>query len=86
MSELITLQEVASCLRVTEKTVHRLLWRGAVPATKMGHQWRFDKNLFDEQLYRNTVGIKVGILVTDDGIVMALLEETLGNHGKSIDL
>lgn len=66
--------------------MHRLLRRGAIPAANMGHQWRFDKNLLDEQLYRNTVGIKVSILVTDDGIFRVLLEETLGNHGKSIDL
>ncbi|MBI2869335.1 MAG: helix-turn-helix domain-containing protein, partial [Chloroflexi bacterium] len=40
MTELMTLEEVASYLRVTEKTVYRLVDRRAIPAAKVGHQWR----------------------------------------------
>ena len=38
MLELMTLQEVANYLRVTKKTIHRLLGSGKIPATKVGSQ------------------------------------------------
>ena len=58
MTELMTLKEVADYLRVTEKTVYRLLGRGVIPATKVGHQWRFAKASIVEWLQRKSVGGK----------------------------
>ena len=55
--ELMTLQEVAVYLRVTDKTIYRLLKQGSIPATKVGHQWRFDKASIDEWLQRKSVGV-----------------------------
>ena len=50
----LTLKEVALYLRVTEKTVHRLLDRNAIPATKLGKLWRFRKDDIDEWLQGNS--------------------------------
>ncbi len=85
MAELMTIEEVADYLRVTEKAVYRLLKRGHIPATKVGRQWRFEKNSIDEWLRQHSVGTKAAILVVDDEeIVQALFKETLGELGHTV--
>jgi excisionase family DNA binding protein len=42
--ELMTVEEVATFLRIEETTVRRLAARGALPgAVKIGFQWRFNR-------------------------------------------
>jgi len=85
MTELMTLEEVASYLRVTDKTVYGLLKRRDIPATKVGHQWRFDKVSIDEWLHRNSVDAKASILVVDDEkIVRSLFKDTLEELGHRV--
>jgi len=85
MTQLMTLREVADYLRVTEKTIYRLLRRGKIPATKVGNQWRFDKTLVDEWLQRNSVGAKANILVIDDEeVIRALFKGTLEELGHRV--
>ena len=85
MIELITVREVAAYLRVTEKTIYRLLRQGKIPATRVGHSWRFDKALIDEWLYRSSVGTKANILVVDDEeMIRVLFREVLENSGHSV--
>ena len=86
MTELMTLQEVADSLRVTKKTIYRLLRRGKIPATKVGHQWRFDKTLVDEWLQRSSVGAnKANILVVDDEeTIRTLFKDTLEELGHRV--
>jgi excisionase family DNA binding protein len=85
MPELMTLHEVAKYLRVTTKTVSRMLQSGKIPATKVGRQWRFNKSSIQEWLNKKTSGIKARILVVDDEeIIRKLLEETLRELGHSV--
>ena len=85
MTQLMTVQEVAAYLRVTEKTIYRLLKRGRIPATKVGHQWRFDKSSIDEWLQRKSVGGNATILVVDDEEMIRLLfKETLEELGHKV--
>ena len=85
MTELMTLQEVADYLRVTEKTIYRLLERGNIPASKVGHQWRFDRGLIDGWLQRSSARVKANILVIDDEEVIRLLfKETLEELGHEV--
>jgi len=85
MIELMTVEEVARYLRVTDKTIYRLLKRGDISATKVGHQWRFDKAAIDEWLQRNSVGTKATILVVDDEeIIRTLFKETLEELGHTV--
>jgi len=85
MTELMTVEEVADYLRVTKKTIYRLLERGTIPATKVGRQWRFDRSLIDEWLHQNSVGAKADILVVDDEeIIRALFKETLEELGHRV--
>jgi excisionase family DNA binding protein len=85
MAELMIVEEVASYLRVTEKTIYKLLKRGDIPATKVGRQWRFDKNSIDDWLNHNSVGSKANILVIDDEeAIRALFKKTLEELGHRL--
>jgi len=85
MAKLMTVGEVADYLRVTEKTIYRLLEKGRIPATKVGRQWRFDVRLIDKWLQKNAAQVKANILVVDDEEVIRLLfKETLEELGHKV--
>jgi excisionase family DNA binding protein len=85
MTELMTLQEVASYLRVTTKTIYRLLEKGGIPAAKVGHQWRFLRPSIDEWLGASTTVVKPSVLVVDDDeIIRLLFQETLVERGYEV--
>jgi excisionase family DNA binding protein len=44
----MTVDEVASYLKVHPATIYRLLKRGALPAFKVGYDWRFSKEAIDD--------------------------------------
>jgi excisionase family DNA binding protein len=46
--EIMTTQEVAEYLRLTEATIYKLAQAGEIPAMKVGRAWRFRKDLIDE--------------------------------------
>jgi len=85
MAKLMTVGEVADYLRVTEKTIYRLLEKGRIPATKVGRQWRFDARLIDKWLQKNSAKEKATILVVDDEEVVRLLfKDTLEELGHRV--
>ena len=45
--EVLTIPDVASLLKVTEKTVYSLVRKGDLPAFKVGGQWRFRRTAID---------------------------------------
>ena len=45
--EVLTLPEVAACLKVTERTIYRLAGAKKIPAFKVGGVWRFSKAEID---------------------------------------
>ena len=61
MAKLMKLEEVADYLRVAEKTIYRLIDKRGIPATKVGHQWRFDKADIDTWLRQNSIDTKVRV-------------------------
>ncbi len=48
--ELLTVEELAEYLKVTTKTIYRLLKKGDIPSTKVGHLHRFIKSDINEWL------------------------------------
>ena len=85
MTELMTLKEVATYLRVTKKTIYRLLERGDIPATKVGRQWRFGKASIDVWLHQHSPKTAANILVIDDDeTICSLFEDTLEETGHTI--
>lgn len=87
VADLMTLSEVANYLRVTQKTIHRLLDKNAIPAMKVGHQWRFDKAKIDNWLYENSVGIRakkaVVLVIDDDESICSLFKDILDSKGHT---
>lgn len=83
MPELMTVEEVAAYLRVNEKTVYRLLKSGKIPATRVGHQWRFDKSSIESWLQRSTAKAKI-LVIDDEEIVRLLFKETLERLGHQV--
>jgi excisionase family DNA binding protein len=85
VAELMTLEEVANYLRVTEKTVYRLLDKHGIPSTRIGHLWRFDKAVIDTWLYQSSTWAGARILVIDDDeTICSLFKDTLEEVGYRV--
>ena len=85
MTELMTLEEVGNYLRVTKKTIYRLLERRGIPATKVGRQWRFDKTSIDVWLRQSSAETAANILVIDDDeTICSLFKDTLEEAGHTV--
>ena len=85
MMELMTLEEVANYLRVTKKTIYRLLERRSIPTIKVGRQWRFDKASIDAWLRQSSPKAAASILVIDDDeTVCSLFKDTLEGAGHTV--
>jgi excisionase family DNA binding protein len=85
VAELMTLEEVAQYLRVTEKTIYRLLDKRGVPAARVGHQWRFDKAVIDTWLRQSSTEAEARILVIDDDeTICSLFKDTLEDAGYKV--
>jgi excisionase family DNA binding protein len=50
MSDIMTTREVAEYLRTSVETIKRMARRGALPAAKLGRNWRFRKADIDDWL------------------------------------
>jgi hypothetical protein len=50
-SEVLTLSEAAAFLRIPEDQLHLLATKQAVPARKVGDEWRFLKKALEDWLY-----------------------------------
>ena len=85
MAQLMTVEELAEYLRITKRTIYRLLKRGKIPAVQVGHKWRFDKETIDNWLHPKMESEKARILVIDDDPVIGLLcKEALEGSGHTI--
>jgi excisionase family DNA binding protein len=51
---LLTTAQVAEYLKVDKFTVYRLVTQKNIPAFKVGNQWRFNKDMIDAWLLRNS--------------------------------
>ena len=85
MAELMTVEELVAYLRVTKKTIYRLLKRGEIPAIKVGRQWRFNKTSIDEWIINKPAETRAYILVVDDDeTIRSLFKETLEELGHEV--
>jgi len=85
MMPLMTVEELGEHLRVTKRTIYRMLKRGAIPALKVGHKWRFDKEAIDKWLRQQAIGTRLRILVVDDDPIIArLFREALEGAGYTV--
>ena len=50
VSEVMTIQDLATYLKVSKSTLYKLVREGKVPSQKVGKHWRFHKEAIDEWL------------------------------------
>jgi len=55
--EYITVEELADALKVSPRTIQRIIDRKELPAIRIGRQWRFRRQWVDEWLKSNTVNV-----------------------------
>ncbi len=48
--QIMTLEELASYLKISKSTVYKLAQEGRIPGQKLGKQWRFGKQAIDDWL------------------------------------
>ncbi|MCM8757743.1 MAG: helix-turn-helix domain-containing protein [Candidatus Omnitrophica bacterium] len=53
--KLLTIDELASYLRVSRRTIYEWLKKGKIPAVKLVGQWRFKKDRIDAWLESQTL-------------------------------
>ena len=81
----MTLEEVADYLRVTKRTIYRLVEKHIIPARKVGRQWRFDKASIDAWLSQSLPETAANILVIDDDeTICSLFRDTLEVTGHTV--
>ena len=84
-NEYMTLGEVADYLRVTRKTIYRMIERRAIPTVKVGRQWRFSKNSVDSWLSQNALEEMASILVIDDDAnICSFVRDALEPEGINV--
>jgi excisionase family DNA binding protein len=57
--EYITVEELAKNLKVSARTIQRIINRKQIPAIRIGRQWRFRKEWVEEWLENNTVNLEI---------------------------
>ena len=45
--EILTIKQVADCLKVNERAIYKLAHEGGIPAVKIANQWRFRRSMID---------------------------------------
>jgi excisionase family DNA binding protein len=55
LSPIMTIAEVAAYLGLHELTVRRLAREGAIPALKLGRQWRVKRDLLEKWIERRSL-------------------------------
>ncbi|MBN1317209.1 MAG: helix-turn-helix domain-containing protein [Anaerolineales bacterium] len=48
--QILTVEELASYLRLSTATIYRMAQTGEMPAKRVGRSWRFSQTLIDEWL------------------------------------
>ena len=85
MRKLMTVEELADYLRLSERTIYRLLKEGYIPGIKVGARWRFNQEVID--WWSNPVegSKKLRILVIGNTPAVCLvIRETLEGQGHTI--
>src|SRR5262245_48837883 len=74
-SEVLTLEEVASYLRLPPEAIEREAVEGQIPGRRIDHRWRFLKTAVDEWLRRQdgrSIALRQFGALTDDERLAAL--------------
>ena len=73
MKEVMTLEEVAEYLQVSQKSILRMAQSGKIPAAKVASQWRFMRSVVDDWLMaqmeipsvRSSASVRLGFVARE---------------------
>lgn len=54
----LTIDELADYLKMGRTKLYRMAQEGAIPASKVGNQWRFDREEIDDWMKRQRPALK----------------------------
>jgi len=81
----MTTKEAAEYLRLNYMTVYKLAQRGKIPATKVGGNWRFKKDILDDWIARQATAVEgIVLVVDDDPRVRQVLEDVIAAQGYRV--
>lgn len=88
MDSILTLKEMAQLLKMNERTVLKMAQTGAIPAAKIGSQWRFKRELVDHWLDDRMLGKaeRATRLAAPDTTVLTPLPDMLDERLVKLDL
>ena len=85
MDRLMTTKEAAEYLRLNYMTVYKLAQKGKIPATKVGGNWRFKKEILDDWITRQATAVQGLVLVVDDDPrVREVLQDVIEAQGYRV--
>jgi excisionase family DNA binding protein len=85
LNELMTVKEAATYLRLNYMTIYKLAQKRRIPATKVGGNWRFKKEILDDWLERNATTEQGTVLVVDDDpAIKDILKEMTQKQGYTV--
>ena len=85
MNSLMTVKEVAQYLKLNYMTIYKLAQKGKIPASKVGGNWRFKKDILDEWLAdQSRKADRTVLVVDDDARVRDLLEDVISEQGYKV--
>lgn len=76
----MTVKELSDYLRLDRMTIYKMLKEGSIPASRIGHQWRFFRDDIDKWIRSKRIGHTTQILVADaDSSITRLFESELSS-------
>ena len=53
-NEIMTMQQLSEYLQISQRSVHRMIKRGDIPAIKVTSRWRFERSKINEWIKNNS--------------------------------
>ncbi len=53
-NEIMTIKQLSEYLQISQRSIHRMLKRGDIPAVKVTNRWRFERSKINEWLTKNS--------------------------------
>ena len=81
----MTVKEAAQYLKLNYMTIYKLAQKRKIPASKVGGNWRFKKDILDEWLADQCRGAeRVVLVVDDDARVRDILNDVILEQGYEV--
>ncbi|MDD4836440.1 MAG: DNA-binding protein [Synergistales bacterium] len=80
MSEIMTIEELATYLKISKSSMYKLCQEGRIPGNKVGRHWRFQREVIDRWMSDNSVRSNLGSISMKD--LRAIVDEAISVSGK----